>query len=88
MGSPGSSPGLSAKKDIRNDIVIEDGAYICYRIVDTNGKFFPINFEFRENAEKICSYLSNRDNEKYIIKKFYYEIGIPEYHDYFVNEIP
>lgn len=69
------------------NIVIEDGAYICYQIADTSGKFFPINFEFRKNAEEICSYLSNRDNENYIIQKIYYEIGIPEYHDYFVNEI-
>ncbi len=68
--------------------MIEDSAYICYQIVDTDRKFFPINFEFRENAEKICSYLSNRDNENYIIQKIYYEIGIPEYHDYLVNEIP
>ena len=67
--------------------MIEDGAYICYRIVDTDRKFFPINFEFKRNAEKICSYLSNRDNENYIIQKFYYEIGIPEYHDYLANEI-
>ena len=59
-----------------------------YRIYDKNNNWFPIEFEFRENAQKACDFFSERDGEQYIIKKFYYLIGLPDYKDDLINQIP
>jgi hypothetical protein len=58
-----------------------------YRIYDKVGKFFPIEFEFEENAQKVCDFLSKRDNEQYIVKRFYYLVGTPDYNDDLINQI-
>ena len=60
---------------------------ISYRIYDKNNNFFPVEFEFEENAQKVCNFLSNRDNKQYIIKKIYYLIGTPNYNDDLVKQI-
>ena len=58
-----------------------------YRIYDKDDRFFSVEFEFEENAQKVCDFFSKRDNEQYIVKKFYYLVGMPDYNDDLVNQI-
>ena len=68
--------------------MIEDGAYIVYRIINTENNFmwFPLEFEFIENANIACDFYSKRDSKQYVVKKYYMEIGRPEYHDHLIEE--
>ena len=61
--------------------MIEEGAYVSYRIVADDNTYFPLEFEFEENAIKICDFFSKRDNTQYSVQKIYFEIGIPDYCD-------
>lgn len=61
---------------------------VSYRIYDKNNHWFPIEFKFKKNAQKACDFFSKRDNEHYVVKRFYYLIGLPDYHDDLINQIP
>ena len=61
---------------------------VSYRIYDKNNNFFPIEFEFEENAQKFCDFFSARDKEQYMVKKFYYHIGVPDYNDNLIEQLP
>ena len=39
----------------------KNGNFITYYV----DSFFQVPFEYRDNAEKYCKYLSQRDNKKY-----------------------
>ena len=58
---------------------------MCYKIYASEGVYFDLEFKFKENADKVCDYLSKRDSKNYYVKEFYYLIGFPEYCDHLMD---
>ena len=55
----------------------------CYRVgVQNSSLYFPVDFKFKENAEILRNYLSQRDGRTdYYIIEIFYEIGLLDYKD-------
>lgn len=58
-----------------------------YIVIDPKtNKFFDVQIKEWRIAQQYCNFLSNRDQVKYIIRRMYMTLGIPEYKDKEIKE--
>ncbi|MBR2506758.1 MAG: hypothetical protein IKB70_07570 [Bacilli bacterium] len=59
---------------------------VYYQVHTKEGKIFEPQFKYEQNAILFNKFLSNRDNEKYLVKKIYCVTGLPEFQDSIILE--